>query len=142
MSTATFLRRCVFGVAPSVPRFPALVHSAGREMVGCVALLLMLFPLSAGATPWSLGCQVNQTDGVSLKTGQSMIENTTNKVIAQGTVIEMTVQVVPGVGKIKFVTNRVAAPSTLQKHDKMSGGDTPPNGRSCTAQISLVQPNA
>lgn len=69
-----------------------------------------------------------------------MIENTTGKVIAQGTVIEITVQVVPGIGKTKFVTNRVAAPSTLQSRDKMSGGDTPPNGRSCTAKIALVQP--
>ena len=103
-------------------------------------LVLLLAPLSVNAAPRSLGCQVNQTDGVSLKTGQSMIENTTDKVIAQGTVVEMTVNIVPGIGKAKSVTSRIAAPSTLQRHDKMSGGDAPRSARSCTASISLVQP--
>ena len=102
--------------------------------------LLVLLASSANAGAQTLACQVNQTDGVSLKTGQSMIENTLGRVIKQGTVVEMTVRVQPPIGKVTFVTNRVAAPATLQSHDKISGGTTPPNGKSCTAKIALVQP--
>jgi hypothetical protein len=115
------------------------VHARGRSMAASAPFLLALLAFSANAAP--LGCQVNQTDGVSLKAGQTMIENTTDKVIAQDTVIETSVQVARGIGKARFVTSRVAAPSTLQVHDRMSAGDTPTNARSCTARIALVQPH-
>ncbi len=125
MTTATYFKRCVSGSASSARLF---------------ALLLVLFPLSASAAPTPLGCKVNETDGVSLKTSQTMIENTTNKIIAERTVVEATIGVVSGLGRAKFVSSRVAAPSTLQKHDRMSVGDTPRNARSCTANIVLIQP--
>jgi len=119
VSTAIFFKRCMFSLASSV------------------VFLLALPPLSANAT--SLGCQVNQTDGVSLKTGQTLIENTTTKAIPKGTAIDLSVQVAPGVGKVQFVKTRVSTFGTLQKHDKMSGGDTPKNAKSCTASIALGQ---
>ncbi len=97
------------------------------------ALLLVLFPLSASAA--SLSCKIDQTDSISLKARQNIVENMTDNIIKEGTVIDITSKLESG----KSVTDRVAATGTLRKHGTMSGGDTPPNATSCTAKISRVQ---
>lgn len=103
------------------------------SLVPRFALLLVLFPLSASAA--SLGCKINQTDSISLKARQNIVENMTNNIIKEGTVIDITSKLASG----KSVTDRVAVTGTLRQHGTMSGGDTRADATSCTAQISSAQ---
>lgn len=103
-------------------------------------LCLALHSLTAHAAPKSLGCQVNATDGHGPKTGQTMIENTTGRVIPEGTSIELAVQIKPGTGPVNPIKSRFSTFRQLEVHDNMSAGDTPTNAAGCTASISLIQP--
>ena len=114
-------------------------HSAFGVASAAAGLVPLLLSGLANAAPSSLGCQVNGVDGTSLRSGQTLIQNTTAKDIAQGTVIEITTLVVPGIGKAHSVSSRVSAPA-LEKGSSRSVGDSPRQARSCTANIALVQP--
>ena len=123
MSTSKFLKRCVSGI---------------MTLAGCFALVLGLFPLFASAAPFPLGCKVNETDGRIPKTGQIIITNTTGNAIAEGTMIDLTVQIRRDGSRPQLV--KIRAYATIPNHDYINGGDTPLNAHSCTANISLVQP--
>jgi hypothetical protein len=103
-------------------------------------LWMVLHALTANAAPKSLGCEVNATDGHGPKTGQTMINNTTGRIIRQGTVIDLAVQIKPNTGPANPIKSRFATFRQLEVHDNMSAGDTPRNATGCTASISLVQP--
>jgi hypothetical protein len=98
-----------------------------------LALLLALFPMSASAV--SLACAISQTDGVSLKTGQNIVRVTTDSVLKQGTLIDVTTQLASG----GPVTNTITTHREMRKNDTILGGDTPRNARGCTAKVSLAQ---
>jgi hypothetical protein len=116
------------------------IKMCGPSFVFSALLCMALHTLTASAAPRSLGCQVNATDGHGPKTGQTMLDNTTGKVIPEGTVIELVVQVKTATGPASPVKTRFATFRRLEVHDNISAGDTPKNATGCTASISLFQP--
>ena len=95
-------------------------------------------PLDTINRTYALGCAANQTDGVSLKSGMSIVRNTTPHIIRKGASITVTLQVVAPQGTRPRVETFVAfrdvpAGQTIAFSQRF-------HAQSCTAKVTL-QPN-
>jgi hypothetical protein len=116
------------------------MRKLGPSCVFAPLLWMALHTMTANAGPRSMGCQVGKSDGVGLKNNQTMIENETGKVIPEGTVIDVVVQVRNLAGPKLAIKTRFPTFRAMAASDKLSIGDTPPNAIGCTASVSLIQP--
>jgi len=87
---------------------------------------------------YALGCAVNQTDGVSLKSGMTIVRNTTPHTIRQGASITVTLRVQVPQGERPMVQTFVAfrdvpAGQTIAFSQRY-------HAQSCTAKVTL-RPN-
>ena len=116
-----------------------------RTLIAAALAAAMLPALAAGASAASFGrinrtytlsCAVNQTDGVSLKSGMLIVTNTSPHVIRQGTRIDIVIVVRTFPRPSSVVYSQVAF-RNVNARDTIAFSQ--PRGRvlSCTAKVTL-----
>ena len=119
-------------------RRTALAAAFAAAVLPVAALQAAAAPLDTINRTYTLGCAVNQTDGVSLKSGMLIVRNTTPHMIRKGVSIKVTLQVVAPQGTRPRVETFVAfrdvpAGQTIAFPQRFYA-------QSCSAKVTL-QPN-